>query len=132
MKVLIIEPNQQHAASLSSIVRAIGHEPVNCSDPSAALVAADQTSPAVILLGISIQGLDVYKYARSLRKQDDLSQVKIIAVSGQVDDPARLREAGIETEVLKPFNRGLVTVIRESIATSHHAPSRSITTEQLS
>jgi DNA-binding response OmpR family regulator len=121
MKVLIIEPNQQHAASLSSIVRAIGHEPVNCSDPNAALLAADQNSPAVILLGISIQGLDVYEYARSLRKQDDLSQVKIIAVSGQIDDPARLREAGIETEVLRPFNRGLLTVIREALPCSRPA-----------
>jgi len=121
MKVLIIEPDVAHAGSLAGIIRALGHEPIICSDPKAAVKSADQCSPAVILLGLSIRGLDVYQYARLLRNQDDLAQVKIIAVSGEVDDPQRARAAGIDTELLQHNARGLLPVLRESLFPEAHS-----------
>jgi hypothetical protein len=67
------------------------------------------------LLGLSIRGLDVYQYARLLRNQDDLAHVKIIAISGEVDDPARARNAGIDTQLLQSNARGILPVLRETL-----------------
>ena len=120
MKVLIIEPNAPHAASLASISRALGHQPIVCGDPTEAIQTADESSPGLILLGLSIQGLDIYKYARVLREQDDLAGVKIVAVSGEVDDPHRAREAGIDVELLRPYSRGILPVLRENLHMEAH------------
>jgi two-component system, chemotaxis family, CheB/CheR fusion protein len=122
MKVLIIEPDADHAGSLASIIRVLGHEPVVCSDPWAAIKSADRCRPVMILLGLSIRGVDVYEYARLLRRQDDLAHVKFVAVSGEVDDPSRAREAGIDTQLLQSHARGLVPVLRETLlAEGQHA-----------
>ena len=120
MKVLIIEPNASHAASLASISRALGQQPIFCSDPNEAIRTAGETSPGLILLGLSFQRLDIYDYARLLREQDDLADVKIVAVSGEVEDPHRARVAGINIELLRPFSRGILPVLRESLHMEAH------------
>jgi DNA-binding response OmpR family regulator len=121
MVVLIIEPDSRHAASLDTIVRALAHEPIACRDPQTAIQRADQCNPSVILLGLSFQGLDVYQYVRLLRAQHDLARVKIVAVSGEVSDPRKARDAGIETELLRPYSRGIVPLLRETLQAEAHS-----------
>jgi len=115
MKVLIIEPDANYAAALSHIVGAAGHQALIRCDPTEAIQAADEYSPDLILLGMSLKGLDIYRYTRTLRKQDHLDHVKIVAVSGEVDDPDDAREAGIDTELLRSHSRGLLVVMRHTL-----------------
>ena len=115
MVVLIIEPDSRHVASLGTIVRALGHEPIVCCDPLSAIQRADRCTPGVILLGLSFQGLNIYRYVRLLRAQHDLARVKIVAVSGEVSDPRQAREAGIDVELLRPYSRGIVPLLRETL-----------------
>ena len=114
MKVLIIEPNAEHARTLTMFVQALGHTPLTYTSPSEAITAADTESPGVILLGLSLKGVDVYQYARVLREQDHLQAVKIVAVSGEVNDPKAARHAGIDIELVRSQSRDMLTVLRES------------------
>jgi DNA-binding response OmpR family regulator len=114
MKALIIEPNPDHARTLATVVQALGHKPLTFTHPTEAIEAADTEGPDVILLGLSLRGLDVYEYARILREQDHLQAVKILAVSGEVSDPMAAREAGIDTELVKSHSRNLLAVLREN------------------
>jgi CheY-like chemotaxis protein len=113
MNVLIIEPNVDHARTLSMVVQALGHTPLTYTSPAVAIEAADHEGPDVILLGLSLQGLDVYEYTRILREQDHLQSVKIVAVSGEVSDPQAAREAGIDTELVRSHSRNLLTVLKQ-------------------
>ena len=113
MNVLIIEPNVDHAKTLAMVVQALGHTPLTYTSPIEAIEAADSVGPDVILLGLSLRGLDVYEYARILREQDHLQSVTIVAVSGEVSDPQAAREAGIDMELVRSHSRNLLTVLRE-------------------
>lgn len=114
MKVLIIEPNPDHARTLAMVVQALGHTPLTHTSPTEAIEAADTEGPDIVLLGLSLRGLDVYEYTRILREQDHLELVKILAVSGEVSDPQAAREAGIDTELVNSQSRNLLTVLREN------------------
>jgi DNA-binding response OmpR family regulator len=114
MKILIIERNDAHARTLGMVVQALGHKALVFTSPTEAIEAADAEGPDVILLGLSLRGLDVYEYTRILREQDHLQAVKILAVSGEVSDPQAAREAGIDTELVRSQSRNLLTVLREN------------------
>lgn len=105
-KILIIEDNEQNLYLESFILQKNGHEVVQARDGEIGIALAAQTRPALILLDIQLPGMDGYSVARELRKNSDIANVPIIAVTSyaMAGDRDRVLEAGCTDYIEKPIN----------------------------
>lgn len=103
-RVLVVDDNVDAADTLATLVRLSGHEVRTVYDGPAALAAAQEYHPEVVLLDIGLPGLDGYEVARRLRRQTEGEQVLIAAVTGYGQDQDRLRsqQAGFDAHLVKP------------------------------
>jgi signal transduction histidine kinase len=103
-RVLIVDDNTDAAAVLSGLLAARGHDTRVVHDGDAALACASAFKPHLVLLDISMPGLDGYQVARLLRAIPGLAELKIAAVTGwgQETDRAQSREAGFDLHLVKP------------------------------
>jgi CheY-like chemotaxis protein len=69
--------------------------------------------PAVVILDISLPGVDGYKVAQVLRSKPRLDQTAIVMLSGRsgVLDRLRARLAGAEVYLVKPFTQQTIVSV---------------------
>jgi CheY-like chemotaxis protein len=105
-RVLIVEDNVDSAESLSRLLELFGHEVDAVHDGDAALAAARDRRPDVMLIDIGLPGRDGYDVARSVRADPLLKHVTLVALTGygQDDDITRATEAGFDFHHLKPID----------------------------
>jgi CheY-like chemotaxis protein/anti-sigma regulatory factor (Ser/Thr protein kinase) len=105
-RVLIVDDNVDAAETLQMVVSTMGHEAETVHDGRAALDAARKQRPDIVLLDISMPGMDGFAVARSLRAQPDLRDIRVVALTGfgQRDDRRRTREAGFDDHLVKPVS----------------------------
>ncbi len=104
VRVLVVEDNVDAAESLATLLRVWGHDVQVVHDGLAALDAASESRPEVVLLDIGLPGLDGYQVARRLREDVGLDTSLLVAMTGygQPEDRRRSREAGIHHHFVKP------------------------------
>ncbi|MFL6198029.1 MAG: ATP-binding protein [Thermoanaerobaculia bacterium] len=104
LRVLVVEDNVDAAESLSALLRLWGHEVRMVHDGLAALDAAREQHPEVVLLDIGLPGLDGYQVAKRLREDPSMDGALLVAMTGygQPEDRRRSREAGIHHHFVKP------------------------------
>jgi CheY-like chemotaxis protein/two-component sensor histidine kinase len=104
--ILVVDDNVDAAESLSMMLRAWGHEVRTTHDGLAALNAAEQVRPEVILLDIGLPRMDGYEVARRLRERTGMRDVLLVALTGygQEEDRRRAKEAGFDAHLTKPAN----------------------------
>jgi CheY-like chemotaxis protein len=85
-------------------VRSLGGQARSAGDGAAALVAATEFQPDVVLLDIGMPGMDGYETCRRLRQQSGGRPLTIVALTGwgQDRDKQRAREAGFDAHLTKP------------------------------
>jgi CheY-like chemotaxis protein/two-component sensor histidine kinase len=104
LRVLVVEDNVDAAESLAALLRLWGHEVRMVHDGLAALDAAREQHPEVVLLDIGLPGLDGYQVAKRLREDSSMDGTLLVAMTGygQPEDRRRSREAGIHHHFVKP------------------------------
>jgi signal transduction histidine kinase len=104
LRVLVVEDNIDAAESLATLLRLWNHDVNVVHDGCAALDAAREQKPEVVLLDIGLPGLDGYQVARRLREEIGLDQALLVAMTGygQPEDRRRSQEAGIQYHFVKP------------------------------
>jgi CheY-like chemotaxis protein len=104
-RILVVDDNVDAAESLGLLLRYMGHEVQVAHDGSAALERAQAMRPDVLLLDVSMPGMDGLAVASRLRADPELKRVRIVAVTGRghEDDRRRCREAGFDEHVVKPI-----------------------------
>jgi PAS domain S-box-containing protein len=104
LRVLVVEDNIDAAESLATLLRLWDHDVSVVHDGCAALDAAREQQPEVVLLDIGLPGLDGYQVARRLREEVGLRHVLLVAMTGygQPEDRRRSQEAGIQYHFVKP------------------------------
>ena len=105
-RVLIVDDNVDAAETLQMVVSTMGHEAETVHDGHAALEAARARPPDIVLLDISMPGMDGFTVARRLRDEPRLGKVRVVALTGfgQQDDRRRTREAGFDDHLVKPVS----------------------------
>ena len=105
-RILVVDDNLDAANSLGLLLRQHGHDVHIAHDGAAGLEAARARAPDMILLDISMPGLDGLGVARRLRADPRLGPVPIIAITGlgQDEDRRRTREAGFDEHLVKPVS----------------------------
>ncbi len=102
-RVLVIDDNQDTAASLAMLLRLWGHEIRTANDGASGLKAAESYRPQVVLLDIGLPGMDGYELARRLRAEFG-SRLLLVALTGygQEEDRQKALRAGFNAHLVKP------------------------------
>ena len=105
-KILIIEDNEQNLYLATFLLQKNGHEIVQARSGPEGIELAARVRPDLIMLDIQLPGMDGYDVARELRRNPDLIDVPIVAVTSyaMVGDRERILAAGCNAYIEKPIN----------------------------
>jgi signal transduction histidine kinase/ActR/RegA family two-component response regulator len=117
LRVLVVEDNVDSAEMLSFMLKLGGHETRMAHDGWAALEAARQFQPQVILCDIGLPGMNGYEVAQQLRAQPPFKQTRLVAISGygQDEDRRRSKDAGFDYHLTKPVEPDALAALLESL-----------------
>ncbi|UDF04108.1 response regulator [Asticcacaulis sp. AND118] len=106
LNVLVVDDNRESAETTSWMLDLIGHRTRTVHDGVAALDAAANETPDVILLDIGMPGMNGYDVCRELRKRPELHDTVVIAQTGWGQDSDRQAafDAGFNHHLTKPVN----------------------------
>lgn len=104
-RILIVDDNIDSADMVAAMVSMWGHDVRTANDGEEALVVAREYRPEVVLLDLSLPGIDGFEVARLLRAEALVGRL-LIAVSGygQPEDRARTKAAGFDEHLTKPID----------------------------
>jgi signal transduction histidine kinase len=103
-RVLVVDDNKDGAETLGMMLGLIGNEIRLAHDGLAAVEAAEEFRPDVIVLDIGMPVLDGYEACRRIRGQAWGKTMTLIALTGwgQDADRKRTKEAGFDHHLVKP------------------------------
>jgi CheY-like chemotaxis protein len=106
MRVLVVEDNSKAADPLVRLLRAAGHAVEVAADGPAAVRAAENNHPDVVLLDIGLPGPSGWEVARMLHALPADKRPLLVAVTGYdgEEDRRRSHEAGIDLHLTKPVD----------------------------
>jgi len=105
-RVLVVDDNEDGAASLARVLSLSGHATETAYDGEHAIEMAERFRPDVVLLDIGLPKLNGYEACRRIRQQPWGKEMTIVAVTGWGAETyrQRSREAGFDTHVVKPVD----------------------------
>jgi two-component system, cell cycle response regulator DivK len=103
-KILLVEDNEISREILSRRLRNRGYEIVMAGDGSHAISMATREHPDMILMDMTLPGIDGWEATRELRRRRDTSQIPVIALTAHTlpADRARAFAAGCDEYEPKP------------------------------
>ncbi len=104
--VLVIEDNEQNLYLMRFLLEKNGFTVLEATDGEKGLEMAKEIKPHLILLDIQLPKMDGYTVARELRKNGELANTPIIAVTSyaMVGDRERVLDAGADDYIEKPID----------------------------
>ncbi len=105
-RILVIDDIPDVAEILCSLLRYLGYEVVSAPNGIKGLARAKEFQPDVIFCDIGLPGMNGYEVASNIRRDEQLKDVYLIALSGyaQPEDIERSKEAGFNRHVAKPVD----------------------------
>lgn len=105
-RVLVVDDNIDSAEVLGTLLEQLGHEVFVAYTGARAIEVAHERRPDVILLDLALPDVSGYDVARSLRRDPQLSGIRIIGLSGFGGEEHRKRalEAGLDDYLVKPVS----------------------------
>ena len=103
-RVLVVEDDIDSVRTLSMLVATMGHQVEYAINGYVALSLARRFKPDVVLLDIGLPGMNGFDVCETLKKDPQLSHVRVIVVTAYSDPPFRQRsaEVGCEIHLVKP------------------------------
>jgi len=103
-RVLLVDDNEDTAKTLGMLLECIGLDVRVEHSGVAALEAIKQFHPHVVLLDLSMPGMDGFETARRIRQDAESQDVRLIALTGwcRPEDLRRTTEAGFDHHLVKP------------------------------
>jgi two-component system response regulator PrrA len=112
-RVLIVDDDDALRRSLGRNLRLEGFRVTDAGDGESALVGVRAAPPDVIVLDVTMPGLDGVDFTRRLRADGDDVPILILSARDGVDDRSAGLEAGADDYLVKPFiPRELVARLR--------------------
>lgn len=103
-KILLVEDNEMNLDMLSRRLKRQGFEVVTAEDGVKGLIVAETESPHLILLDMSLPGMDGWETAQRLKSMPETSSIPIIGLSAHAmeQDRQRALAAGCNDYDTKP------------------------------
>ena len=104
-KILLIEDNELNRDMLSRRLRKRGFEVVTAVDGETGITMAQTESPAIILMDVSLPGIDGWEATRRLKSAAQTRQIPILALTAYVTagDRETALAAGCDDFDIKPI-----------------------------
>ena len=105
-KILLVEDNEMNRDMLSRRLQKQGYEVVLAVDGEEGLAKAQSDSPALILMDMSLPGVDGWEATRRLKAAAETRHIPVIAVSAHAmaGDREKALEAGCDDYDTKPID----------------------------
>jgi CheY-like chemotaxis protein len=105
LPVLVVEDYEDAGETLAILLRLHGHQVEVARDGAAALQAAQETPPDVLLIDLGLPGEDGYAVAKRLRGLLPTKPLLIALTGyGQERDRRRSRDEGFDRHLVKPVD----------------------------
>jgi CheY-like chemotaxis protein len=106
MRILVVDDQPDMADCVALLVETLGHQARAVYDGPTALAITRSEAPDVMFVDIGMPGMTGYDVARQVRLRTDLSQVRLVALTGYGRDEDRTRalEAGFDLHLTKPVS----------------------------
>ena len=103
-RVLVVEDDEPIADVLRRSLRAEGHEVRTAGDGVAALMAAEEFVPDLVVLDLGLPRLDGAEVCRRLRAESDVP-ILILTARTETEDRVSGLDSGADDYLVKPFER---------------------------
>lgn len=103
--VLIVEDDLGTRAFYRDSLARAGFRTIEAHNGNQALEKAKASPPHAVLTDLAIPGMDGFELGRALRHTAETRAIPILAItghSGYLDEPERIRDAGIAHVLVKP------------------------------
>jgi signal transduction histidine kinase/CheY-like chemotaxis protein len=103
-RILVVDDNVTTTKLLTALLKSLGCEVEAANDGAHALEIAEAFQPEVILLDVSMPGMDGYEACRRIREQSWAKDTVLLAVTGLGGEETenRAQSAGFDELVIKP------------------------------
>ena len=122
MRILIIEDEQQLARHIATAVQRHGHSASTEQDGEAGLRAALAGLPDLVVLDLSLPGLDGLEVLAKLRAERCPARVIVLTARGEVPDRVKGLKAGADDYLAKPFSMDELIARIEALGRRTGAP----------
>ncbi len=104
--MLVVDDSRDGADSLVMVLRTMGAAAQAVYDGRSALAVMREYRPEVVLLDLSMPGMDGYEVAAAIRRDPAFNGVRLVALTGfgSQEERSRSREAGFEEHCVKPVD----------------------------
>ncbi len=105
-RILIVDDERDAAESVAVLLTDMGHSIRQAYSGAEALEAAVEFKPQLVLLDLSMPGMDGFEVAQRLRERDETRDAKIVALTAHREKPFKeaLAEADFDGHLLKPVS----------------------------
>jgi CheY-like chemotaxis protein len=109
-RVLLVEDNEDNRTIYSTVLRYLGYEVIEAEDGVRAVALARSELPDLILMDISIPGMDGWEATRVLRADPTTRDIPIVALTAHAlaDDRERATKSGFTSYLTKPIEPNAV------------------------
>ncbi len=117
LRILVVDDNIDSAISMAMLLGEFGHEVRTEHDGPAAVNAALDYQPDVVVLDIGMPGLNGYEIAKRIRQAPSLRNVMLVALTGygQEADRQLALQAGFNHHLVKPARLEQIREILETV-----------------
>lgn len=106
IKVLLVEDNPHNRKIFLAMLNHAGFEVHDAEDGNRAIELAAQVRPDIILMDMSIPGIDGWEATRRIKSDPAMKHITIVALTAHAmkGDEDRAREAGCDHYLSKPVS----------------------------
>lgn len=118
-KVLVIEDNEFNLELVTDLLESRGHRVISATKAIEGIALAQCSRPDVILIDISLPGMDGIEATRRLKSQEQTARIPVIAVTAHAmkGDKERALGAGCSGYITKPIDtRKFVTQVESFLS----------------
>ncbi len=101
-RVLIVDDYLDAREMYSEFLRFSGFDVIEAADGKEALQRAFETLPDIIVMDLSLPGMDGWEAARRLKADARTSAIPVMVLTGRPLDDERLVDANYDAYVMKP------------------------------
>ena len=105
-RVLVVEDNPDNMTLIVDVLLELKYEVLQATNGLQGVSIAQETTPDLILMDLSLPKMDGWTAARKIKEQENLNHIPIIALTAHamIGDRERAIEAGCDDYISKPIN----------------------------
>ena len=118
LRILVADDNIDAADTLAALLEVMGHSVQQVHDGEAAVRAAGEFAPHLVLLDIGMPRLNGYEACRQIRSLPGAASMTLVAITGwgQPEDRRKSQDAGFDHHLVKPVDPEVLTEMIAQVA----------------